>query len=242
MADRQMSKAEARRRAAFEQRHDQFLKLALSHFHTNGLGDITLTELAARSEFSKGTWYNHFDSSASVIISLAELNAKLQAQYFLEIVSDPTVRESHKLTSVFFDYVNHAILNPEIWTCGIVARVWRANDYSEPDPLRECLRQAEGVNQQIVIDLCESIGEKRNGDELIPRLDMVRAAAAGLCILNVVQPTYTWAKNVSAQQSIDLITAAMTQAGFEPAHEDERVEVWEASVVRTERMSADWRI
>lgn len=239
-----MTKAELRRSLAFSRRQEDFLKIAIMHFRENGLGKITLTELAARSEYSKGTWYNHFKSSGAVIVALAELNATLQAQCFKEIVNDSSIEGREKLTAVFFDYVNHAILNPEIWTCGIIARIWRGDNESDSDPAREKLYRAEELTEQVVVDLVASQKGSGNRDklELLAALDTIRAAAAGLCILNVVQPTYTWVKSVSGKQSIGLISAALIEAGFIPAPKETRARLWTESYARTDRISAQWQI
>lgn len=244
MRENAMTKAELRRSLAFARRQEDFLKIAIMHFRENGLGEITLTELAARSEYSKGTWYNHFKSSGSVIIALAELNATLQAQCFKEIVSDSSIDGREKLTAVFFDYVNHAILNPEIWTCGIIARIWRGDNETDSDPARDKLRQAEELTEQIVVDLVAPQGGNEYKDklELFAALDTVRAAAAGLCILNVVRPAYTWAKSVNNKQSIGLISTALTEAGFIPAPIETRARLWTNSYARTDRISARWQI
>jgi hypothetical protein len=122
--------------------------------------------------------------------------------------------------------------------------VWRAGRDGDPDPSREQLRLVEERNREIVVNLVASLGgnEDRTSGELRGALDTVRAAAAGLCVLNVVRTDYTWAKSVAAQQSIGLISAAVAEAGFTPAPEEARAALWAGSYARTERISATWRV
>ena len=238
-SDYVMNKSQQRRKRNFGLRHQEFLKLAIKSFQEKGIEGITLTELAARSEYSKGTWYNHFSSSAEVIASLAVCNARLLTRYCGEIAASQQEMLSNKLTSVFFDHVNHAIVNQEIWTCGVLAKTWRGNETDRS--LWEDLEVAEKETAVIVLDLCRETGSQLREDELNRNLDTVRAAVAGLCVLNVVRPVYTWAKTVSQEQSIGLVLAAIREAGLEPAPEGTVSTLWQQSRDRVERLSAEWR-
>lgn len=244
MSGKHLTKGEVRRKELFEHRDREFLRAAIRQFRDNGVGNLTLTNLANKSDYSKGTWYNHFSSNFSLIVSLAEVNARLQFQYFSAIVEDKALKASEKLTSIFFDYINHAVLNPEIWLCGIIARVWHSDSAELNDEKYHKLRSAEEMNRALVVELVsESNKDKtRTTAEILTSLDTIRAATAGLCILNIVDPNYAWSKRTFESQSIDLIVATINHCGLIAAKKESCEQLWGDSIRRTRKISSEWQI
>ncbi|KQB85101.1 hypothetical protein Cocul_00236 [Corynebacterium oculi] len=244
------SPATRRRRLAFQRRQKDFLRIALAKFKESGIESFTLTGLAAESDYSKGTWYNHFGSISDVIVAIATENAMQQQQYFREIFSEENRPLDWKVTSIFLDYVSHAITNPEMWTCGVLSRTWARGEGDVSLEGIASLDAAEGANQEIVLRMLRE-GDRlavrgEGADEALRRakfaLHTVRAAAAGLCVLNVVDNNYAWAQETAYEQTITLILSTLETVRLPVDRVTPPEKLWESSRGRVRRLSYEWII
>ncbi|WP_116953090.1 TetR/AcrR family transcriptional regulator [Jiangella endophytica] len=236
------SEAAQRRAERFSARHHRFVRAALLRMRRHGLSGVNLTDLAADSPYSKGTWYNHFSSAEALYLDVALINAELHTRYVDDIRDDPTLDPSARLVSVFISSVAHAIAHPEIWNLGINARMWnKSPDDDVTGSVRRLAESERAIYGHILEFACAAQVDPGRGEEELTRaLDMVRAAADGLSVLTTTKPDHRWTREVTTRQTGALLRGALTVAGFNCPPPNEMDALCAKSRERVSKLSGEW--
>lgn len=232
-----------RRAANFSNRHREFLLAAIASMRSDGVTAVNLTDLAADSSYSKGTWYNHFRSAEALLVDIAVVNADIQHAYIADIIAARSLDGGAKLASVFISFVAHAITHPEIWTLGINARIWDKKPEAGVNEAVERLTAVEDRNYELILDLAYTAQlEPRDEDATTAALDIVRAAADGLGVLTTAKAEHRWSREVTTRQTGALLTSSLAAAGFRCPSQSEMDQLCTQSWERVGRMSGEWLI
>ncbi len=105
-----------RKERNFLQREQELTQIALNIMHDDGFAGLTMEKLAIRSEYSKGTIYNHFTCKEDVLsaIGIACLD-ELDSLFSRALQFSGNTRE--RLIAIHFAYMLNARLNAEQFMC-----------------------------------------------------------------------------------------------------------------------------
>lgn len=124
-----------RKQREFEKRKNLILSIAQELFSKSGFVGVTLDDIAAKIEFSKGTIYSHFDSKEEIFaqILLAQLNnllGMLQDSSRSSQTADEGIRRCLHAYRQFYQQ------NPEYFQLLFLVDIY-SNRYRIPEPLLE---------------------------------------------------------------------------------------------------------
>jgi AcrR family transcriptional regulator len=124
-----------RKQREFEKRKNLIISTAQELFSKSGFVGVTLDDIAAKIEFSKGTIYSHFDSKEEIVaqILLAQLNnllAMLQESARSSRTADEGIRRCLQAYRQFYQQ------NPEYFQLLFFVDIF-SNRYRIPEPLLE---------------------------------------------------------------------------------------------------------
>lgn len=105
-----------RKERNFLDRERELIELALEIMHDDGFAGLTMDKLTARSDYSKGTIYNHFNCKEDVLsaISITCLN-ELNSLFSRAMAFQGKPRE--RLIAVHIAYMLNARLKPDQFMC-----------------------------------------------------------------------------------------------------------------------------
>jgi len=105
-----------RKERNFLEREQELIQLALEIMHDDGFAGLTMDKLTARSDFSKGTIYNHFTCKEDVLsaIGISCLN-ELNSLFTRAMAFQGRPRE--RLIAVHIAYMLNARLKPDQFMC-----------------------------------------------------------------------------------------------------------------------------
>jgi len=105
-----------RKERNFLEREQELIELALGIMHDDGFAGLTMDKLTARSDYSKGTIYNHFTCKEDVLsaIGIGCLN-ELNSLFSRAMAFQGSTRE--RLIAVHFAYMLNARLKPDQFMC-----------------------------------------------------------------------------------------------------------------------------
>lgn len=105
-----------RKQREWKQREDMLLDIAQEMLEEFGFSNLTLDKLAAKTEFSKGTIYNHFTSKEDLLTALCVRALKIQYAMYLKIhVFEGNSRE--KILGLHYAYNLYARRYPALFMC-----------------------------------------------------------------------------------------------------------------------------
>jgi len=143
-----------RKQREVEQREEMLLDVARTLLLEDGLKGLTMERLAAATEYSKGTIYQHFRSKDDVVAGLAVRNMRGRIRMFERAAALPG-RPRERMTAVGLAEEVFAALQPEeyqammLLTCQPIQGVAAADHCAAMDALDA---QAKGVTSGIVRD------------------------------------------------------------------------------------------
>lgn len=107
-----------RKEQNFLDREKELINLALDIMHDDGFAALTMDKLTTRSDYSKGTIYNHFSCKEDVLSALGiTCLVELSSLFSRAIAFKGTIRE--RLIAVHFAYMLNARLKPDLFMCAL---------------------------------------------------------------------------------------------------------------------------
>lgn len=105
-----------RKERNFLEREQELINLALNIMHENGFAGLSMDKLTARSDYSKGTIYNHFTCKEDVLSAIGiTCLVELDSLFSRAMAFQGNTRE--RLIAVNYAYMLNARLNPEQFMC-----------------------------------------------------------------------------------------------------------------------------
>ncbi|UXY17138.1 TetR/AcrR family transcriptional regulator [Chitiniphilus purpureus] len=105
-----------RKQRELAQRDDMLLDQAQELLEESGFSNLTLDKLAARTEFSKGTIYNHFSSKEDLLTALCIRGLQIQLAMYLKAVEFPG-NSREKVIGLHYAYNLYARIHPTLFMC-----------------------------------------------------------------------------------------------------------------------------
>ncbi|MBV1774965.1 TetR/AcrR family transcriptional regulator [Burkholderiaceae bacterium DAT-1] len=110
-----MSTAERKQRE-LAQRDDMLLEQAQTLLEEVGFANLTLEKLATRTEFSKGTIYNHFTSKEDLLTALCVCGLQKQLDMYLKVLEFPG-NPRERIIGLHYAYNLYARRYPTLFMC-----------------------------------------------------------------------------------------------------------------------------
>ncbi len=105
-----------RKQRNFLEREQELINLALKIMHEDGFTGLSMDKLTARSDYSKGTIYNHFSCKEDVLSAIGiTCLVELDSLFSRAMTFQGNTRE--RLIAVHYAYMLNARLNPEQFMC-----------------------------------------------------------------------------------------------------------------------------
>lgn len=150
------------------ERERDLIQLAHQMVNEEGFSTLNMDKLAAKSAYSKGTIYNHFNSkedliSALAIYGLTTLNELMEKSFTFE----GTTRE--KCLAAHYAYLLYSRMEPTLFSCAITATTPSVIEKSSQwrlDGIRELDQNISGVGMRVMTtaiankELPESVSDK----------------------------------------------------------------------------------
>ncbi|GAA0368442.1 TetR/AcrR family transcriptional regulator [Bowmanella denitrificans] len=120
-----------KRQQAIAEREQELLCLAEKLMEEHGFSGLTMDKLVAACDYSKGTVYNHFSSKEDLICALCSKCMTLELELFARAITfDGNGRE--RVLAVCFAYWLHAVLNPTLFYCVLIAKTPAVAERASP--------------------------------------------------------------------------------------------------------------
>ena len=105
-----------RKQRELAQRDDMLLDQAQELLEDVGFSNLTLEKLATRTEFSKGTIYNHFSSKEDLLTALCVRGLQIQLEMYLQVLDFPG-HSREKVIGLHYAYSLYARRHPTLFMC-----------------------------------------------------------------------------------------------------------------------------
>jgi AcrR family transcriptional regulator len=109
-----------RKRQDLAQREELLLNAACALLEKDGFSNLTLEKLAAQTNFSKGTIYNHFSSKEDLLTAIGVHGMRLQLGMYLK-VSRFSNMSRERMMGLHYAYHVYAMHNPTLFLCVLSA-------------------------------------------------------------------------------------------------------------------------
>ncbi len=125
-------------------REQLLLDKALEIVEELGFAQLTMDKLTARSEYSKGTVYNHFSSKEDLLCALCLRCLRIQKTLYAKLAGfEGTTRE--KILGFFFAYCLFARLNPTLYMIALSVKSPAVMEKSSPKRCQDLTDAEDGV-------------------------------------------------------------------------------------------------
>lgn len=108
--------ATERKLQELEQREAMLLDAAHALLEEVGFSNLTLEKLAARTDFSKGTMYNHFSSKEDLLTALCVRGLQMQLAAYLRVRTFSDLSRE-RIMALHYAYHIYARRNPTLFMC-----------------------------------------------------------------------------------------------------------------------------
>jgi len=110
-----------RKERNFIAREQELIELALEIMHEDGFAGLSMDKLTAKSDYSKGTIYNHFSCKEDVMSAIGiSCLTELESLFSRAMVFQGNTRE--RIIAVHFAYMLNALLNSDQFMCVLTCK------------------------------------------------------------------------------------------------------------------------
>lgn len=100
-------------RAATRKKRDTVIETALLMFMERGFEDVSVDDIIAKANISKGTFYHYFDRKEDILDEIAERQLRIMEKWLRKPPSQVTSLESH-INRLFFDLASNIAAYPKL--------------------------------------------------------------------------------------------------------------------------------
>ncbi|MFC0117169.1 TetR/AcrR family transcriptional regulator [Pseudoalteromonas xiamenensis] len=144
----------SKKQVAIAERHQELLMLAREIIALEGFHSFTMDKLAAKSAYSKGTIYNHFNSKEDVIVALSIESMKFMESLFKRAYEfQGSSRE--RMVALHVAYNLFSKLEPVMFLCVLTSKTPWVMEKCDPENLEKSIAQEErliAVADQFITD------------------------------------------------------------------------------------------
>ncbi|AXI03792.1 TetR/AcrR family transcriptional regulator [Aquirhabdus parva] len=159
----------ARKQRELMQRNTLLLDIAQEMLEESGFASLSLDKLAARTEFSKGTIYNHFMSKEDLLTALCVRALQIQLSLYLRVFDFPG-NSREKILALHYAYNLYARQHPALFMCvlsGLAQNIVEKTSAHQMAERHTYERRVTAVLDEIVQTAMDA------GDIQAPRADTV---------------------------------------------------------------------
>jgi AcrR family transcriptional regulator len=174
-------KTRIRRDREFEKREEEFLTLARRMISEDGLAGFTMDRLAASTEYSKGTIYQHFASKEDVVCALGVQSIKRRVAWFERAVGfrGGSREKIYAITAAEEIFVT---LQPLHFRSEMMIKFSDFRERASPERISELGRLEQCCSDSIWGLVEEAV---RVGDLVLPSQRSVGAVVTGLISIHI---------------------------------------------------------
>ncbi|MBB3061943.1 TetR/AcrR family transcriptional regulator [Microbulbifer rhizosphaerae] len=200
-----------RKARELRQREEMLLDTALEMLEKDGFATMTMDKLARRSEYSKGTIYNHFASKEDLLTALCLRGFDIQLQLYRSTRDfEGTSRE--KMLALYYGYYLYARQHPTLFMCVLSGQSPNVIEKTSPERIamrRQKEREVAAICDRVVAEALVNGDIPADRERIVGELTFANWAIAfgTTALLLAAEQAYSIAR-------LDQTSSLLTNAGL----------------------------